>query len=110
MGLRQHSKSYVRMIKPSQRISPDEMAEYQIKQLKAQIAADKFETDKIEEALQKIEDDTYAPIIEYKYFDEMSDNEISEKMCCDPSTIRRHKVRLVKKIAIMLYGVDALYE
>ena len=42
-----------------------------------------------------------------KYFRGMREADIAEKLLCDPATIRRNRARLIKRLALRLYGVDS---
>lgn len=63
---------------------------------------------RVERALETIEHDKYYDIIPYKYWDELSPEDIAEKLCCDERTYRRHKNRLINKLKVILFGADAL--
>ena len=64
----------------------------------------------INEAVNMISDDKYIDIIRYFYFENKTIEEIAELTNLDERTIYRHKKRLVKRIAIILYGDEALKE
>ena len=38
----------------------------------------------------------------------MNDEEIAEKIHCDPTTVWRNRKRLIQRLAVRLYGVDAV--
>jgi len=107
-GLRERSKSLVRFQRSGSRISPEEMLEAIIKDLRATIAADEYETQTVRRALAKIENDAYYRAVTGKYIDQITDEEIAEDIPCDPSTVWRNRKRLVQRIAVFLYGSDAL--
>lgn len=90
------------------RLSPDEIQEARILLLQRKIYRDQTEIDEIEFALQSIKDDGYRQIIELRYFANKSDDEVAAVIKCDPSTVRRNKGRLVRKIAVKLYGAEAV--
>lgn len=90
------------------RLTDTEIQEGRILLLQQKIYRDQVEIDEINFALDVIKDDEYYPIIEMRYFKEMKDDEIAPHFPCDPRTIRRHKSRLVRKIAIKLYGAEAV--
>lgn len=102
------SKSVVRFQKSGIRLTPEEIAEAQILDITAQIASNEHEIETIDKALQIIAGDTYADVVKYKYFEGKSDEEIAEKIHCDPRTVRRNKSRLVGRLAVFLYGVAAV--
>lgn len=53
--------------------------------------------------LQDIKSDKYYKIIELKYFDKLTYEEIAEIMQCDVSTVSRNKNRLVNTIKVRLF-------
>ena len=55
-----------------------------------------------------VADDEYYPIIRMKYFEGKTDEEIAPEIPCDPSTVRRNKSRLIRRIAVKLYGAQAV--
>ncbi len=68
----------------------------------------KREIQRIERALETIQDDPYYDIIPLKYWDLLQPAEIAERLNCDERTYRRHKNRLVNKLKVVLFGADAL--
>ena len=46
--------------------------------------------------------------VDGKYIQRMNDEDIAEKIHCDPSTVWRNRKRLVQRVAVRLYGVDAV--
>jgi RNA polymerase sigma factor (sigma-70 family) len=68
----------------------------------------KREIQRIERALETIQDDEYYEIIPLKYWDGLSPVEIAERLNCDERTFYRHKNRLVNKLKVVLFGADAL--
>jgi len=68
----------------------------------------KREIQRIERALETIQDDEYYEIIPMKYWDGLSPTEIAERLNCDERTFYRHKNRLVNKLKVVLFGADAL--
>lgn len=107
-GVHERSKSITRFIKSGVRLTPDEIKEAVIQDLKAGIANDQHETVRIEKALKQIENDEYKDIIRYKYFEQKTDEEIAELMHCASRTVRAHKSRLVGRLSVFLYGAGAL--
>lgn len=88
--------------------SAEEIQEARIEILKMKIKRDQEEVDTIERALDTVRNDKYYPIIEMRYFQEMSDDEIGEELSCDASTVRRQKNRIIRKVSIKLYGAQAV--
>ncbi len=107
-ALREHSRSLVRLLSPSMRLTPEEIHEAQLAELGARIAADEREVGYMERALAYIEEHPYFEIIKLKYFKCMTDAAIAERLSCDVSTIRRNRKRLVQSVALFLYGSAAL--
>ena len=108
-GLKGKSKSIVYMPSGS-RMSPEDLLEAKIQDLLYKIQSTEREIKMIDKALEAVKDDKWYKVIELKYFQNMSDEDIAtlDEFDCDPSTIRRHKNRLVGKIAIRLFGADAV--
>ena len=88
------------------RLTPEEIQETRIMNIQHKKERDQREINEIEAALDYIKNDNYYFIIQYKYFDRLSDAEIGERLNCDDSTVRRNKSRLVHRIALKFYGAD----
>ena len=102
------SKSIIRFSAPGLRADPQEMFEAVCQSLEAYIAADQQEVDEMEKALEYISNDQYYPVISERYFNGKTDEEIAGILYCDDSTVRRNRSRLVHRLSIRLYGVQAL--
>ena len=102
------SKSIIRYSAPGIRVDPEQMFEAVCQSLEAHIAADQQEVNEMERALGYIADDLYFPVIQERYFSGKTDEEISVKLNCDVSTVRRNRGRLVRKLSIRLYGSQAI--
>ena len=87
---------------------PLSQAERYIAERKASMERTKREIQRIERALETIQDDPYYEIIPMKYWDLLSPEEIAERLNCDERTYRRHKNRLINKLKVVLFGADAL--
>jgi RNA polymerase sigma factor (sigma-70 family) len=85
----------------------DPEADY-IESRKASMERTKREIQRIDRALETIQDDQYYDIIPMKYFDNYTIDDIAERFEKDASTIKRNKNRLVNKLKIVLFGADAL--
>lgn len=81
----------------------DIIIERRINNLKQSIHRTKSVLKMINLILQDIRDDKYYKIIELKYFDKKTYEEIAEVMECDISTISRNKNRLINKIKVRLF-------
>ena len=79
-----------------------------IERRKASMERTKREIQRIERALETIQDDEYYDIIPLKYWDLLPPAEIAERLNCDERTFYRHKNRLVNKLKVVLFGADAL--
>ena len=64
--------------------------------------------DASERALVAIANDEYLLTVTGKYIDRLTDEEISERIPCDPTTVWRNRKRLVQRLSVRLYGVDAV--
>lgn len=107
-ALREHSLSLVRILRPGIRLTPEEVHAAQLAELRGRLAADEREVRKMQAALTSVENDPYFPALEMKYFKSERDADVAERLCCDPSTVRRNRARLVKRLALRLYGAGAL--
>jgi DNA-directed RNA polymerase specialized sigma24 family protein len=100
------------IVKPSQggyrMHDPDAREERYIEQRKESMGRTKKEIQRIERALETIQDDEYYDIIPLKYWDLMQPAQIAEALNCDERTYYRQKNRLVNKLKVVLFGADAL--
>ncbi|MDL2280337.1 hypothetical protein LJC10_00590 [Selenomonadales bacterium OttesenSCG-928-I06] len=90
------------------RLSPEEIQQAKILELEMKLDRDKKEILEIESALATIHGDEYENIIYLRYFNGMYTDEIANQIHCGESTVKRNSNRLVRKMAIKLYGADAL--
>lgn len=107
-GLKERSHSITRFFKSGVRLTPEEILEAVIMDLEATIARDRHEKETLEKALASIEGDPYYMAVQGKYIDRLTDEEVAEKIPCDPATVWRNRKRLVQRIAVRLYGVEAV--
>lgn len=87
---------------------PLAQAERYIAERKASMERTRREIQRIDRALEAIQDDEYYDIIPLKYWDLLQPAEIAERLNCDERTFYRHKNRLVNKLKVVLFGADAL--
>jgi len=87
---------------------PLSQAERYIAERKASMERTRREIQRIDRALETIQDDEYYDIIPLKYWDQIPPAEIAERLNCDERTYRRHKNRLINKLKVVLFGADAL--
>ena len=90
------------------RLSPDELQQIKIDAITEQVQDGRRELSRLDDVLLAIDDDDYGKIIRMKFIERKRDEYIAEIMNCDTSTIRRHRSRLVKRIAVRLYGAAAV--
>lgn len=107
-GPRERSKSITRFIKSGVRLSPEEIFEAVVMDMEATIAADQYEIDAMEKALDVIKDDDYYLTVTGRYLEDLPDEQVAELIPCDTSTVWRNRKRLVQRIAVWLYGADAV--
>lgn len=104
-ALKGHSSSLVRILRPGMRLDPEEVHAMQMAHLRSRLAADERELRKMTIALECVREDAYYPAIDMRYVRGMSDAEIAQKLVCDKTTVTRHRKRLVRDLAVRLYGV-----
>ncbi|GHV35052.1 hypothetical protein FACS1894187_06920 [Synergistales bacterium] len=100
--------AFVRFQKSGVRLSDEEILEMLTRDTRAKIAANEFEIETIDKAMEIIAADQYAKVIPCLYFDGKTVAETGEAVPCDRSTVFRQKARLVQRLATFLYGVSAL--
>ncbi|MBE7062534.1 MAG: sigma-70 family RNA polymerase sigma factor [Clostridia bacterium] len=76
--------------------------------MEALLARNRLAVKRIDRAVATLSDDPYFDILPLKYTEGLPEEEIAERLCCDPSTIRRNKNRLLERLAIIFFGIDAL--
>ena len=108
IGMPERSKDVLRFSRSGRRLSPEEILEALISDIKASIAADEHEIETIKKALKNIEGDPYYLTVTGRYFEGLSDEEIAKQIPCDERTVRRHRSRLVRVLAVWLYGAEAV--
>ena len=74
----------------------------------ASIGRTRRQIQRIERALETVQDDPYYNIIPLKYWDCLCGDDIADRLNCDVTTMRRNKNRLVGKLKLILFGADAL--
>jgi hypothetical protein len=90
------------------RLTDEEIMEGRILLVQKKMERDQAEIDEINYAMEVVKGDEYYPIIDKKYFQGMKDDEIAADLACDPSTVRRNKSRLIRMVAVKLYGAEAV--
>jgi hypothetical protein len=104
----ERSKSLVRFTGSGLRLDPEEMYEAVLHDLQARVARDQAEVDEIQSALHSIEGDAYFQTVPARYFNGIIDFDVADQLHCDESTVRRNRARLVRIVAVRLYGVQAI--
>ena len=107
-GLRERSKSIIRFQRTGYRASPEEMLEAVTQDLEAAIAADEHEIGTVRRALEPFIDDPFYPTVAGKYIERYDDADIAEDLNCSPTQVWKQRTRIVKDIAVMLYGASAV--
>lgn len=102
------SKDIARFQRSGRRLSDEELVEGLVKDVQASIAADEFEIQAMENALAPLTSDPYYLVISGRYFDRLTDEQIADKIPCDPRTVRRNRGSLISRLAVRLFGAEAL--
>ena len=102
------SKSIVRFSASGVRADPEEMLEAVRRTVEAHLAADQEEIDAVTAALACVQEDFYYPAVYDGLVLRRSDAQLAEQLYCDESTVRRNRSRLIRIIAVRLYGVSAI--
>lgn len=105
--VQEKSKSIVRFSASGVRSDPEEMYDAIMCTLEAHIAADQEEVDEMMKALNTISNDYYYPVVYDAFILHRTDESLAQELCCDLSTVRRNRRRLVTILSIRLYGVFA---
>lgn len=107
-GPRQRSRSITRFVKSGVRLTPEEIFAAVVMDMEATIAADEYEVEAMERALSTIADDEYYRTVTGRYIDNLPDEKVAEEIPCDTSTVWRNRKRLVQRLAVWLYGAEAV--
>ena len=102
------SKSIVRFSASGVRADPEEMLEAVRSTLEAHLAADQEEIAIVTKAMESVKTDYYYKAVYDGLVLKKTDEELAEELFCDESTVRRNRSRLVRVIAVRLYGVEAI--
>lgn len=106
-GAEHKSRAVTRFLKFGKQLTPKEALAAVTLDLEAAIAADEHEIEVMERALASIADDERYECVTGRYFDLMTDEEIAERIQCDPSNVWRNRKRLVQRLSVRLYGAEA---
>ncbi|WP_313345944.1 hypothetical protein [Sedimentibacter sp.] len=88
----------------------DEITEEKIINIKKSIAITQNLINLIDSALSKLEKDKYYEVIQYKYFEKKTNDEIAEIYDVDSTTISRNKSRMINILKIYLFSDDVVEE
>lgn len=89
-------------------LTPGEMLAILLRELETAILLDQQEIETMERALEVIQGDPYYSVISGRFFDELSDREIANAIPCNPATVRKNRGRLIRRLAVRLYGAQAI--
>ena len=92
----------------SEKPTIEELREAKILLVERKIARDEAEIRERDMALGAIRDDPYYQIIELKFFEKLSHEEIAAQIPCGLNTVTRHLGRLLDIMSVTLYGADVL--
>lgn len=90
------------------RLTPEEKQAGKILAVELKLQRDQKEIDEIDAALDLIKNDEYYPAIEMRYFKKMADEIIASQIPCAERTVRYNRSRLIRQMALSLYGAEAL--
>ncbi len=76
--------------------------------IEALLTKNRLAAKRIDRALETLSNDPYYPLLELKYTKRLSEEKIAEALCCDPSTVRRNKNRMLESLAVIFFGIDAV--
>lgn len=107
-GLGRRSADFVRFTRSGMCLSLEDIEKAVIQDKLATIMADKHEINTIEKALKGIANDKYYRAIPAMYFEGLSDKQIAVELHCDETTAGKNRRRLVRRLAVWLYGAVAV--
>ena len=107
-GAPTRSKSIVRFQRSGYRVDPEEMLEAIIRDLEATIAATEDQIETTTRAMETFKDDPFYPTVTGRYIDRYEDEDIADDLGCSTTQVWRQRSRIVKDIAILLFGTDAV--
>lgn len=87
-----------------------EKQEDMIDQLQKKILEAEERLKPIEKALVSVQEDPYFKIIEMKYFNKKTVDQIASYFGCDTSTVQKHKNKMLSQIKVHLFGEEVLKE
>lgn len=93
------------------RLTPEEKQQARIMAVEVKLARDQAEVDKIDRILDRLEaseDAEAVDLIRQAYFSGIALDDIALREGVSLSTIQRRRTRLVRQLALMLYGAEVL--
>ncbi len=102
-----HSRDVVGFVRGG-RIPPEQKDAILEMEAIASKMRDKTEVEAVSSALAAIRGDPYYETVEARYFRQEKDDEVAALIPCDERTVRRNRSRLLSRIAVRLYGADAI--
>jgi hypothetical protein len=110
LGGEKPSKSswFMRFQKSGIRLTDEEILDTLLEDMRAKIAANEYEIETIDKALEFIKADQYVKIISCLYFEGKTIAQTCDDVSCERATVFRQKARLVQRLATFLYGVEAI--
>ena len=109
-GTPQRAALILRLGTPGRRLTEEEIVDAKVKDIAAKIAKNEYEIETIDNALTVISGDPYEKIINLKYFEGKTTEEIADELSCDTTTITRNKARLINRLAVYLYNSEASFD
>ena len=107
-GPHDRSKSLIRLQRSDYCVDPETMFAAITLNIKARIAKDEYEIETVVHAMESYDDDPFYPTVTGKYIDKYDDEDIAADLGCGTTLVWKHRTRIVRNIAIMLYGVLAV--
>jgi len=102
------SKDVVRVVADGGRKPLEEVYEEICESRERSFERTKARVAEVEHALDQVKDDEMYDIIELHYFQQIEWEDVAQEVNASIPTVYRHRKRIVKKIAVLLFGVDAL--
>ena len=107
-GLKFHSAYIMRFKRTGYRVPAEDMLDAIIQDLQAGIAADENEIETLEQVLRVFEDDPFFPTVIGRYIERYEDEDIAVDLNCGITQVWKQRTRIVRDIAVMLYGSIAI--
>lgn len=108
IGLKGRSKDIQRFNRTGYRISPEDLADAIRQDLEATISQTEHEIKTVYTAMEAFADDDYYETVTAKYVQRHDDEDVAKDLGCGTTMIWKQRTRIVKDIAVMLYGVSAV--